>query len=399
MPRPTLFLIDGSSQMYRAYHAFRGRGLSNQEGHTTHAVYVFVTMLRKLMSDHQPEYIAASFDLAGPTFRDDARRRLQGQPRRDARRPRRADQLGPRGLRGAGRPDPHRAGLRGRRRDRHGGEARRRRADSTSRSCRSTRTSSSSCTTGIRVYDPREDGAWFDEAAVRREVRRPAIPGRRRARARRRHERQRRRRAGHRQEGRHRPDHAVRQPRRAARQRRRADAAQVPRGAARASRRTRFGAASSSPSGPTCRSTSTSSRCATAAPSRERCYELFSRLAFRTLVNEYAPTADTIQKDYALVTTAGRARRARRRAARGGRVRPSRHPRSSRRPCAPAIVGIAFSTADRQARYVPLGHEGAGRRRPAVGTDDVRRRSTARRRSTGCSRCSRTSRSARSATT
>ena len=42
--RPTLFLIDGSSQMYRAYHAFRGRGLSNQEGHTTHAVYVFVTL-------------------------------------------------------------------------------------------------------------------------------------------------------------------------------------------------------------------------------------------------------------------------------------------------------------------------------------------------------------------
>src|SRR4026207_1669198 len=70
MPRPTLFLIDGSSQMYRAYHAFRGRGLSNQEGHTTHAVYVFVTMLRKLIQDHAPAYMAASFDLAGPTFRD-----------------------------------------------------------------------------------------------------------------------------------------------------------------------------------------------------------------------------------------------------------------------------------------------------------------------------------------
>jgi DNA polymerase I len=70
MARPTLFLIDGSSQMYRAYHAFRGKGLSNQEGHTTHAVYVFVTMLRKLIVDHAPAYIAASFDLAGPTFRD-----------------------------------------------------------------------------------------------------------------------------------------------------------------------------------------------------------------------------------------------------------------------------------------------------------------------------------------
>jgi len=70
MSRPTLFLIDGSSQMYRAYHAFRGKGLSNQEGQTTHAVYVFVTMLRKLIADHKPAYIAASFDLAGPTFRD-----------------------------------------------------------------------------------------------------------------------------------------------------------------------------------------------------------------------------------------------------------------------------------------------------------------------------------------
>jgi DNA polymerase-1 len=84
MSRPTLFLIDGSSQMYRAYHAFRGRGLSNQEGHTTHAVYVFITMLRKLMSDHHPEYIAASFDLAGPHVSGRARGRLQGEPRGDA---------------------------------------------------------------------------------------------------------------------------------------------------------------------------------------------------------------------------------------------------------------------------------------------------------------------------
>jgi len=71
MPRPRLFLIDGSSQMYRAYHAFRGRGLSNQEGQTTHAVYVFVTMLRKLIADHAPQLMAASFDLAGKTFRDE----------------------------------------------------------------------------------------------------------------------------------------------------------------------------------------------------------------------------------------------------------------------------------------------------------------------------------------
>jgi DNA polymerase-1 len=68
---PTLFLIDGNSQMYRAYHAIRG--LSGPDGRSTNAVYGFTTMLRKLIADHQPEYIAASFDIAGPTFREDLR--------------------------------------------------------------------------------------------------------------------------------------------------------------------------------------------------------------------------------------------------------------------------------------------------------------------------------------
>ena len=64
-----LFLIDGSSQMYRAYHAIRG--LTGPDGRSTNAVYGFTTMLRKLLADHSPEYIAASFDLPGRTFRDD----------------------------------------------------------------------------------------------------------------------------------------------------------------------------------------------------------------------------------------------------------------------------------------------------------------------------------------
>lgn len=63
----TLFLIDGSNQMYRAYHAIRG--LTGPDGKSTNAVYGFVTMLRKLLADHQPEYIAASFDLPTETFR------------------------------------------------------------------------------------------------------------------------------------------------------------------------------------------------------------------------------------------------------------------------------------------------------------------------------------------
>src|SRR5437762_11192426 len=73
--KPTLYLIDGSSQMYRAYHApirtAEGGLLRNSQGRPTNAVYIFVTMLRKLLKEHQPTYIAASFDLPGRTFRDD----------------------------------------------------------------------------------------------------------------------------------------------------------------------------------------------------------------------------------------------------------------------------------------------------------------------------------------
>ena len=45
--------------------------MNGPDGRTTHAVYGFVTMLRKLIADHQPEHIAAAFDLAGPTFRSE----------------------------------------------------------------------------------------------------------------------------------------------------------------------------------------------------------------------------------------------------------------------------------------------------------------------------------------
>src|SRR5438094_8938762 len=73
--KPVVYLIDGSSQMYRAYHApvrtADGGLLRNAQGRPTNAVYIFVTMLRKLIADHHPELIAASFDLPGRTFRDD----------------------------------------------------------------------------------------------------------------------------------------------------------------------------------------------------------------------------------------------------------------------------------------------------------------------------------------
>jgi len=73
--KPLLYLIDGSSQMYRAYHApirtAEGTLLRNSAGIPTNAVYIFVTMLRKLLKEQEPAYIAASFDLPGRTFRDD----------------------------------------------------------------------------------------------------------------------------------------------------------------------------------------------------------------------------------------------------------------------------------------------------------------------------------------
>src|SRR5258708_4786408 len=61
--------------MYRAFHApvrtAEGGLLRNAQGRPTNAVYIFVTMLRKLFNEQKPEYIAASFDLPGRTFRDD----------------------------------------------------------------------------------------------------------------------------------------------------------------------------------------------------------------------------------------------------------------------------------------------------------------------------------------
>jgi DNA polymerase I len=65
-----IFLIDTMSFIFRAYHAMaRQRGMSTKTGLPTAATYVFVNMLRKLRDDFSPEYLAAVFDVAAPTFR------------------------------------------------------------------------------------------------------------------------------------------------------------------------------------------------------------------------------------------------------------------------------------------------------------------------------------------
>jgi DNA polymerase-1 len=354
MSRPTLFLIDGSSQMYRAYHAFRGRGLSNQEGQTTHAVYVFVTMLRKLIADHKPAYIAASFDLAGPTFRDrivdDYKANRAAMPDDLAEQINWVHQA----CEALGVPIVTAEGYEAD--DVIGTLARRAASDGFEVAIVSIDKDFFQLVhDGIRVYDPREDGAWFDaQGVVEKFGVQPSqvvdvlalvgdtsdnvagVPG----------------------IGKKGAVDLLTQygsldallDRAVELKPKQRDALVANRAAALQSRelvtiRTdvpidvdfdalRYRGAS-----------------------RERCYELFSRLAFRTLVNEYAPTAESVEKDYALVRmpeeldalmselrTAGEF---------ALRVIPS-EPSAMRA----SIVGLAFSVTDRQARYVPLGHEG-----------------------------------------
>jgi len=63
--------MDAMSFIFRAYHAMaRQRGMSTRRGLPTAAIYVFVNMLRKLREDFSPHHLAAVFDVAAPTFRD-----------------------------------------------------------------------------------------------------------------------------------------------------------------------------------------------------------------------------------------------------------------------------------------------------------------------------------------
>ncbi len=63
----TLLLVDGSSYLYRAYHALPD--LRNRKGEPSGAIYGVLNMLRKLLRDYKPDYAACVFDAKGPTFR------------------------------------------------------------------------------------------------------------------------------------------------------------------------------------------------------------------------------------------------------------------------------------------------------------------------------------------
>jgi len=355
MARPTLFLIDGSSQMYRAYHAFRGRGLSNQEGQTTHAVYVFVTMLRKLIADHKPAYMAASFDLAGPTFRDEIVDDYKAN--RVAMPDDLAEQINwvHQACEAMGVPIVTAEGYEAD--DVIGTLAKRAAAEGFDVAIVSIdKDFFQLVRDGVRVYDPREEGAWFDASGVVEKFGvQPAqvtdvlalvgdtsdnvagVPG----------------------IGKKGAVDLITQygsldallEKAAELKPKQREALVTHRGAALQSREL--------------------VTIKTDVPvevdfdalkyrggSRERCYELFSRLAFRTLVNDYAPTADSVRRDYALVRTVEEldALIADLRVAGEFALRVIPSEASAMRA---AIVGLAFSARDRQARYVPVGHEGS----------------------------------------
>ncbi len=64
---PSLFLIDGNSYIYRAFHAIRG--LATSKGFPTNAAYGFTNMLMKVVNEKKPEYLAVCFDPKGITTR------------------------------------------------------------------------------------------------------------------------------------------------------------------------------------------------------------------------------------------------------------------------------------------------------------------------------------------
>lgn len=65
----TLLLVDGSSYLYRAFHAMPD--LRNRAGEPTGAIYGVVNMLKRLRREVPADYIACVFDAKGKTFRDD----------------------------------------------------------------------------------------------------------------------------------------------------------------------------------------------------------------------------------------------------------------------------------------------------------------------------------------
>ncbi len=74
---PTLYLIDGSAYIYRAFFALPP--LNNSKGLQTNAVYGFTTMLMKILREHKPGCLAVAFDEKGPTQRHEEYKAYKAQ--------------------------------------------------------------------------------------------------------------------------------------------------------------------------------------------------------------------------------------------------------------------------------------------------------------------------------
>jgi DNA polymerase I len=348
---PRLFLIDGSSQMYRAYHAMRGAGLSGPGGKTTHAVYIFVTMLRKLMQDHQPQYIAASFDLAGPTFRSEMATDYKAN--RAPMPPDLAEQI----------PWVHEAckalgvpiltSQRYEADDVIGTLATKAIAQGFEVAIvTGDKDFFQLVHDGLKVYNPKEDGTWYDEAGVKEKfgvtpsqvVDVLALMG-------------------------DSIDNIKGVPGIGEKGARDLIAtygdleALLARGSEIPNKRYREGLLNHADDA---RQSRELARIRTDVPvefdpeavkyqgaDRAACFELFTRLGFRSLVMEYAPTADTVGKDYDVIDSAERVQALASELAHAERfaLRVIPDAPSAMRS---AIVGIAFSSAPRRARYIPF---------------------------------------------
>jgi DNA polymerase-1 len=359
--KPVLYLIDGSSQMYRAYHApirtAEGGLLRNAQGRPTNAVYIFVTMLRKLLNEHKPEYIAASFDLPGRTFRDDlvadykanrtpmpdelaeqipmvhAACEALGVPILTSERYEADDVIGTLAIKAAA-------------------------AGFDVAIVTMDKDFFQLVGDGIRVFNPRDDGTWYDAAGVKEKFgvapdqvvdvmalmgdtidNIKGVPG-----------------IG---------DKGAREliSKYGTLDNLIAHATELP------GKRYREPLVAHTEDA---RQSRELARIRTDVPvdfepetlryrgaSRERCFQIFNELAFRTIVAEYAPTASTISKAYRLVNTPEAVRDLAARLKSAGRfalrVLPDR-------PSAmlASVVGFAFSTSPRDADYVPVGHRALG---------------------------------------
>ena len=69
-PAAQIILVDGSSFLFRAYHAIR-QPLTTADGRTTHAVFGTINMLRSLTAEYRPTRLAVVMDAGGKTFRDE----------------------------------------------------------------------------------------------------------------------------------------------------------------------------------------------------------------------------------------------------------------------------------------------------------------------------------------